>query len=113
MNKLILALVILISGGVIIQNFVSDEGYRKYRRLKAEKEKLEAENLNIARENIKMSKKIKNFAKDDKIIEINARKELGWVGDKDLVLKITEKKSEAEKAADDSPNLAGEKNEQE
>ncbi len=66
------------------------QGMRKVYRLSKEKERLIAENMAIERENERLKAEIERLKKDLEYIKRVARKELGMIGEREVIYRFTE-----------------------
>jgi cell division protein FtsB len=67
----------------------SDNGFVELRRLQREKERLEARNLLLTRQNYHLHRIIERLKNDPAYVEYVARRELGMVGTQQIIFKLS------------------------
>ena len=70
---------------------ISDKGLLDLNKLKQEKENAVKKNIALKKENKKLYDIIKRLKSDDQYIEEIARKELGMIGENELIIKFNTK----------------------
>jgi cell division protein FtsB len=85
--------------------FLGQGGMLRLRELKAEFERMQLENYNLAMKNRDMMLEIHNLQSNPATIEKIAREELHYVSPHDLVLLVPEDKSLAPRSINQQPSL--------
>ena len=86
-QSILLSISILFLLGLFFFIIVSEQGFADLRFLKKERDRLIEENKRLTRENFSISVEIDRLKNDPEYIENVARRELGMIGEDEIILK--------------------------